>query len=907
VARGVVALRVSATRPFDTESAGSALATGFVVDARRGIILTNRHVVSPGPVTAEAVFLDHEEVPIHPIYRDPVHDFGFFRYDPAKVRFMQVAEIPLAPEAARVGEEIRLLGNDAGEKLSILGGTLARVDRHAPNYGRGRYNDFNTFYLQAASSSSGGSSGSPVVDRRGRAIGLNAGGRRRSAASFFLPLDRVVRALGLIQARRPVTRGTLEAVFRHEPYDELRRLGLRPETEVRTRHEVPDATGLLVVVETVPGGPGFRVLEPGDVLLRVAGHRITGFVELEALLDDGVGQSIPVEVERGGKPLEFTLPVADLHAVTPSSYLEAGGAVLNALSYQQARSYGLPVGGVYLASRGYSFAGGGIPARAVIKAVDGEPVGTLDAFQRAWAAHADGDELRLRYVRLRNPHSPRLGVIRVDRHWFPSRRCRRDDASGRWHCRPLPAQPPAISPRPATTRLEGSGSKPARVLAHSMVLVSFEVPYAVDGVQGRSFRGAGLVVDARQGLVVVDRDTVPVSLGDVRITFGGSVEVPGRVVALHPEHNLALVAYDPALLGDTPVHSAKLIDRSLESGDDVWLVVMTARQQLVSQETHVARVDAPTLPLPAIPRFREKNLELVTLSEGSSGVGGVLADKKGRVAALWASFSTDARGKPDSFFAGIPIAMLRDMIAPLREGRPLRWRSIGAELESIPLAAARNRGLSRATAARLEEVDPNRRRVLGVRRVEAGGPAAGALRAGDLLLEAAGKPVTRVREVERAAASGPLQLRVLREGVEIPVAYKPRELDGSGTEQAVLWAGALLQRVPRELALQRGSPRSGVYVAGRWGGSPAQRYGLHVTRRITAVDGTATPDLSRFLAAVRGKGDRDSLRLRTVNLDGKPSVLTLQLDLEYWPTGTLEKTRGGWERREGPCTRGIPD
>ena len=33
-----------------------AQATGFVVDAERGLILTNRHVVTPGPVVAEAVF-----------------------------------------------------------------------------------------------------------------------------------------------------------------------------------------------------------------------------------------------------------------------------------------------------------------------------------------------------------------------------------------------------------------------------------------------------------------------------------------------------------------------------------------------------------------------------------------------------------------------------------------------------------------------------------------------------------------------------------------------------------------------------------------------------------------------------------------------------------------------------------
>src|SRR2546429_5554323 len=45
------------------------------VDAERGLILTNRHVVTPGPVTAEATFLNREEVQLNPVYRDPVHDF----------------------------------------------------------------------------------------------------------------------------------------------------------------------------------------------------------------------------------------------------------------------------------------------------------------------------------------------------------------------------------------------------------------------------------------------------------------------------------------------------------------------------------------------------------------------------------------------------------------------------------------------------------------------------------------------------------------------------------------------------------------------------------------------------------------------------------------------------------------
>src|ERR1700682_1977816 len=457
IASGVVTIQIDSTRAFDTEWNTTAEATGFVIDAKRGLILTNRHVVTPGPVTAQAIFLNREEVQLFPVYRDPVHDFGIYRYDPAKLKFIQPAELPLYPAGAVIGREIRVVGNDAGEQLSILAGTLARLDREAPEYGYGKYNDFNTFYFQPASSTSGGSSGSPVIDIEGRVVALNAGGATGAASSFYLPLPAVTRALKFIDAGKPVPRGTLETVFKYTPYDELRRLGLNPDTEARMRSRYPKLTGMLVVNDVQPGSPADGVLSPGDILASIGGQPVPEFFALEDVLDSHVGQQVNVEVQRGREILQHALDVQSLSAITADEYIEFGEAVVHTLSYPQARHFNVPIKGVYVANPGYVFGSAGIPRAALISSFNGKKVDNLEDFAAALADLADVVTAPVGYATLEDPRAAQLKVIRVDRRWFPARKCKRDDALGTWPCVGISPGLTVSSVEPASTQFAKTG------------------------------------------------------------------------------------------------------------------------------------------------------------------------------------------------------------------------------------------------------------------------------------------------------------------------------------------------------------------------------------------------------------------------------------------------------------------
>ncbi|CAH9094627.1 unnamed protein product [Cuscuta epithymum] len=961
VVQAVVAISVTACRAFDTESAGSSTATGFVVDKRRGIILTNRHVVSPGPVVAEAMFMNNEEIPIYPIYRDPV---------------------------------------------SILAGTLARLDRDAPSYMYNGYNDFNTFYIQAASGTKGGSSGSPVVDWQGRAVALNAGGNTSGASAFFLPLDRVVRALVFLQQGRDSThkweavsipRGTLQVTFVHKGFDETRRLGVQSETEQLVRSSSrPGETGMLVVDSVVPCGPAYNHhLKPGDVLVCMHGKVITHFLEMETLLDDSVGQNVELKIERAGASLIVELVVQNLHSITPDCFLEVSGAVIHSLSYQQARNFNLQCGLVYVAESGYMLSRAGVPKHSIIKTFAGKVLSNLEELILVLSNLTRGSRVPLEYIISTDRHRIQSVLVTVDRQeWHaPPLIYTRDDGSGLWFTKPavlpdcvflsdiVPAKHDLLSyslPQ-HVSKVSNNGvidmessyeitvkgpqsqddidsgikkrmveenssadgteavnfSAAEHVIEPTLVMCEVHVPGScmLETVHKLQSFGTGVIVYHSQsmGLVAVDKNTVVVSLCDVILSFAAfPIEIPGEVVFFDPVYNFALVAYDPSALGPggySAVHAVELLPEPLlRRGDSVSLVGLSTSMQAISRKSIVTNPYAAlNIESTDCPQYRAINMEVIELdTDFGNTFNGVLTDERGRVQALWGSFSYQRKHSSGTVtnyqdVHGIPIYAISRVLEKIISGangpfrlingvrRPLPlMRILEVELYPTLLSKARVFGLSDTWIQALVKKDSTRRRALKVKSCFAGSSAEKLLEQGDILLAINKEPVTCFRDIEDAcqalySGDGKLCITIFRQGAEMELLVGTDMRDGNGTTHAINWCGCTVQYPHSSVRALGFLPNEGhgVYVTTWRRGSPAHRYGLYSLRWIVEINGKSTPNLDAFIGIIKGLEHEEFVRVRTVKLNGKDQVLTLKQDLHYWPTLDIrfDPETGMWRRK----------
>jgi putative serine protease PepD len=266
--------------------AGSRSGTGFLVD-RRGTVVTNAHVVGDAGSATVRFGENGDRIPATVLGRDPSTDLAALRIDPGAAG----SRAPLAlgdSDQVRVGDTVVAVGNPFGLDRTATEGIVSGLGREiqAPN---GFQIDE---VIQTDAAINPGNSGGPLVDARGRVIGVNsqiatAGASGNIGVGFAVPSNTVREVIPRLASGQSIERAWIGV-------------------------STSDGAAGAAVEDVVAGGPADKAgLRAGqDVIVGVAGRSITSPDDLaEAIADRSPGDLVIVTIERGGerREVEVTL------------------------------------------------------------------------------------------------------------------------------------------------------------------------------------------------------------------------------------------------------------------------------------------------------------------------------------------------------------------------------------------------------------------------------------------------------------------------------------------------------------------------------------------------------------------------------------------------------------------------
>jgi S1-C subfamily serine protease len=249
-------------------------------------------VYAPGMVLTASHVLEREEdltvgthdgrtLPARFVGRDPSTDLAVLSFEGLDADVAAAAEGP-----ARIGQLALAVGSPSrGEGpraslgiVSAVGGPLrtgrgTRIER----------------YIQTDATPYPGYSGGPLIDARGNVLGIMTTGLARGAA-LAIPAEVAWRVAKTLESRGTIKRGYLGILSQPVRLPDAQRVGLTQKG------------GLLAVgiEDGSPAGQGGLLI--GDIVVTLDGQPVEDTDDLLALLtDDKVGETVPVEVIRGGE------------------------------------------------------------------------------------------------------------------------------------------------------------------------------------------------------------------------------------------------------------------------------------------------------------------------------------------------------------------------------------------------------------------------------------------------------------------------------------------------------------------------------------------------------------------------------------------------------------------------------
>lgn len=816
-------------------------------------------MVGTGPYQGFCKFHGGDKVDMTIHYIDPVHDFAFLRFDPSAVTKTKHVQLSLRPDLARVGLNIRIIGNDSGARLNIVDGILSRLDQEPYEFARG-HPDFNTPYYQANTLSRGGSSGSPAINLDGKVIGIMAAGDISSSMTFLLPLNRVLRALQHLQNGSSVTRGDVGCWFKLKPYDECQGLGLWFEDETKRRGVFQEPKDLPVVNRVVPGGPSQGKIAEGDVILKIGDQLVSGLHTFDEIFDENVGKMMKLQVQRGPETLTVDIEVQNLHQVIPDRFVLACGTVFNTLSYTLALKYGKACGEVYVNRNAGSFTDCSF---SLIETINHQRITDLDRLIDVMQSIPDRARVVVNFRRFSNLKIPHSIIVWIDRHFTPKMNLvvgNRDTGVWNWEdpALPLPLIPikrqqgkiiPLTIATPALANLSSC-------IVH-LECRNYEL---VNSTYDLQTAGTGVIIDSERGLVLVSRADVTHYLCDIAITIANTIRVEGKLVFLHPNHGYAVVRYDPQLV-DAPVRAAELSPDKLKQNDEVYFIGFnSANRRSIYEKTTVTTISPIDINMDwDMPRTRATNVDVVTIAThlGIQYDTGILTDINGTVRAFWLphyEYHRAANNKHTCINIGLPAHNVLPILSQFHQETVPRVQILSAEFELCLLADACSMGMTESSAlAILEKAGPDPRSLKVVRRMIQPDER-NSLLEGDLLVSLDGNVVFDMSGLQVVYTKKTVKAEVVRDGRYVTLDISTINSSVLETRCIVYFGGAAVQIPHLEVRRQAGELPSEVYLVSIYRGAPSAMAEMDYGVFITEVNHKPTPDLGLFFDAIKHIG-----------------------------------------------------
>jgi Do/DeqQ family serine protease len=348
-------------RERKTQSLGS----GVIIDAKRGLVLTNNHVIA----NADQINVrlnDGRQFAAELVGSDPETDVAVIRIEATGLVGLPSAN----SDEARVGDFVVAIGNPFGLGQTVTSGIISALARSG--LGITGYEDL----IQTDASINPGNSGGALVNLRGELVGINTAIYSQSGGNigigFAIPVNMARQIMEQLVEFGEVNRGYLGAEMQNMDPELAAAFGLKT------------AQGA-VLVNIVPGSPAEKAgLKPGDVVTAANGRPVRDASDLRnrvGLLR--VGDKMSLDVLRDGRRLTVSSVIAGRTATQSAGGIKnerLAGVSLGEIP-QKSAYYGQVAGiMVFEVSTGTPAWTAGLREGDVITSVNRTQIGDLPSF-----------------------------------------------------------------------------------------------------------------------------------------------------------------------------------------------------------------------------------------------------------------------------------------------------------------------------------------------------------------------------------------------------------------------------------------------------------------------------------------------------------------------------------------------